>query len=272
MFPVLFEIGSFKIHSFGVMVAIGILVGSHWLAKEAQRLGDAKITEEKIQKLVWYMVLAVIGGGRLMHVIVEHKHYLKHPLRIFAVWEGGLVFYGGFLAVFFTVVGFARKHKIGILRLCDLIAPSAFLGQSIGRWGCFLVGDDYGKPTDAWVGVVFTNPQSLIPEHLRGVPLHPAQIYMSVKAFLIFLGLTWITRRKKFDGQVAGMAFILYAILRSFIEFFRGDEDRGFVGPLSTAQFTSLFGFLLGLSLLLFAPRRTLADEPAQPVKNKKGK
>lgn len=263
MYPIITKIGPFTLHTFGVMLAIAILVGSSWLLREMRRLGDPQITEERIQKLIWYIVIAVIGGGRLMHVIVNWDYFAKRPAEIPAIWKGGLVMYGGLLAVFFTVIGFAYKNRIRVLRLCDLVAPAAFLGNAIGRWGCFFAGDDHGKPTSSWVGVKFTHPESLVPYDLRGVPLHPTQIYMSLKALTIFLVLMWITRRKKFDGQVAGWALILYPVIRSFVELFRGDADRGFVGPLSTAQFTSIFVFATGLLILLTASRRTLADDLA---------
>jgi phosphatidylglycerol:prolipoprotein diacylglycerol transferase len=225
--------------------------------------------------LIWYVVIAVVAGGRLMHVIVEWKYFAKHPAEILAIWKGGLVMYGGLLAVFFTVVGFAIKHKLNVLRLCDLLAPSCFLGDAIGRWGCFFAGDDYGRPTSSWVGVRFTDPECLVPPHLRGVPLHPTQIYMSMKALIIAGILFWMTRHKKFDGQVVGWSLMLYAVFRTIIEFFRGDEDRGAVFHIdgtifgypvswgSTAQFTSLFVFATGLLILLLSPRKTLADELA---------
>jgi phosphatidylglycerol:prolipoprotein diacylglycerol transferase len=262
MYPII-TTWPFTLYTFGVMLAIAVVVGSTMLLRETRRLGDPKITEELIQRLTWWVVGGVIVGGRLMHVIVNLGDYVHRPLEIFAIWEGGLAMYGGLLAVFFTVIGFAWKHHISILRLCDLVAPSAFLGDAIGRWGCFFMGDDYGKPTDSWVGVTFTHPRSLVPPELRGIPLHPTQIYMSLKALIIFGVLIWITRRKRFDGQVAGWSFILYAVLRSIVEIFRGDVDRGFVGPLSTSQFISLFVFAAGLLILIVAPRRTLADELA---------
>lgn len=272
MYPIITKIGPFTLHTFGVMLAIAILVGSSWLLREARRLGDSAITEERLQRLIWYVVIAVIGGGRLMHVIVSWDYFAKHPLEIPAIWKGGLVMYGGLLATFVTVVGFAHLNGIKILRLCDLVAPAAFLGDAIGRWGCFFAGDDYGKPTSSWVGVKFTSPDSLVPkagqdlhypDGLLGVALHPTQIYMSLKALAIFAILTLITRRKKFDGQIAGAALMLYAVFRSVIELYRGDFDRGAIGPLTTAQFTSIFVFATGLLVLLMAPRRTLADELA---------
>src|SRR5512146_2931484 len=97
MYPILFKIGPLPLHTFGVMLAIAILVGSSWLLRESRRLGDPAITEERLQKLIWWVVIGVIAGGRLMHVIVSWDYFAKHPLEIPAIWKGGLVMYGGFI-------------------------------------------------------------------------------------------------------------------------------------------------------------------------------
>jgi len=264
MYPILFQIGSFPLHTFGVMLAIGILVGSTVLLRETRRLHDPQITEARIQRLVWYVVGAVVLGGRLLHVILNWDYYSGRLSEIPAIWEGGLVMYGGLVAVFGTVIGYAIIHKMNILRLCDLVAPSCFLGNAIGRWGCFFAGDDFGKPTDSWVGITFTQREGSLPGTPFGVPVHPTQIYMSLKSLAIFAVCYWLTRRKKFDGQVVGVAVILYAVLRSIVEIFRGDEDRGFVfdGLVSTSQFISIFMFAAGVLILWMAPRRP-ANAPA---------
>lgn len=273
MHPIVVKLGPFTLHTFGVILAVAILVGSTIMARENRRLGDPKLTDERLQTLIWWGVVGIVAGGRLMHCLVEWKYFSRHPGKIFAVWEGGLVMYGGLIGTFIAVVVFSRKHHLNVLRVCDLVAPSAFLGNAIGRWGCLMAGDDYGRPTDWPIGIAFTHPDSLVPSALRGVPLHPTQIYMSVKSLIIALILYKITRVKKFDGQVAGWAFILYGVLRSFVELFRGDEDRGaffhiafslFGEPTawgSTAQVTSLFGIGLGVLILWLAPRKTIADE-----------
>lgn len=258
MYPIITKIGPFTLHTFGVMLAIAILVGSTVLMKETRRLDDPKISEERMQRLIWYIVISVIAGGRGMHVIVNWDYYGKHLGEIPAIWEGGLVMYGGLIAIFLTTIGFAIKNDINLLRLCDLVAPSCFLGDAIGRWGCFFAGDDYGRPTDSWVGITFPAREGTLAP--TGVPLHPTQIYMSMKALIIFLVCYWLTRRKKFDGQVGATALMMYAVLRSIVEIFRGDEDRGFLfdGLLSTSQFISIFIFATGLLILILAPRKPL--------------
>jgi phosphatidylglycerol---prolipoprotein diacylglyceryl transferase len=277
MYPILFKIGSFPLHTFGVMLAIAILVGSSMLLRETRRLNDPRITEDRIQRLIWYVVGGVILGGRLLHVILNWHYYSTRLSEIPAIWEGGLVMYGGLISVFAVVIGYAIYHKLGILRLCDLVAPSSFLGAAIGRWGCFFAGDDYGKPTTSWVGITFTEREGSLPGTPFGIPVHPTQIYMSLKCLLIFAVCYWLTRRKNrraegayslpgsagqgrpgYDGQVVGVALIMYAVLRSIVEIFRGDADRGFVfdGALSTSQFISIFMFAIGIGILWMAPRK----------------
>lgn len=265
MYPVL-RIGPYALPAFSVMVGLGLLVGSTVLLAEARRLRDPRITDGRVLALVWCVALAVLGGGRLMYVVERWGYFSGHLLEIPALWDGGLVMYGGVLAVFLTVAGFAHLSRIGILRLWDLVAPSSFLGAAIGRWGCFLAGDDYGRPIRApawrWLGVRFTSPQSLVPrldpstlEPLQGELLYPTQLMLSLKCALVAGALFWLTRRKRFDGQVAATAFLLYPVLRVMVEPFRGDH-RSFVGPLPTAQLTSMLVFASGLLLYLIAARR----------------
>jgi phosphatidylglycerol:prolipoprotein diacylglycerol transferase len=281
MYPIITQIGPFTLHSFGAMLVIAILTTTWWLTREMRRLGDPCITEDLAQKLVWWGGLGLVLGGHIMYCLVEigrgNTRFLAAPWTMLYVWEGGLVMYGGFIGVFIAVVAFSRLHHINVLRLCDLVAPAAFLGQSIGRWGCLFAGDDFGRPVaeSHWWTITFPpRAGTLIPPEFIDVPLHPAQIYMSIKAFTIFLILTWITRHKKFDGQVAGWSFMLYAFFRTVVELFRGDEDRGILTSIgswdiSTATFTSLLGVFLGLSIVVLAARRTLEDElacaPASP-------
>lgn len=257
------------------MVGLGLLVGAMVLLAEARRLRDPRITEVRVLALVWCVALAVLGGGRLWFVVERWEHFSGHLLEIPALWDGGLVMYGGILAVFLTVAAFARLTGIGLLRLCDLVAPSSFLGAAIGRWGCLLAGDDYGRPIRAeawrWLGVRFTSPESLVPrldpwtfEPLRGELLYPTQIMLSLKCALVAGALFRITRRKRFDGQVAATAFLLYPALRMMVEPFRGDH-RSFVGPLPTAQLTSILVFAAGMLLYLAASRRRPALPSAPP-------
>ncbi len=276
MHPILFEIGPITIYMFGVMVATGFLVGGSWIAATAEKNG---FDRQQIWNLNLLTLGAVLVGGRVMYFVVEFfrtDYYFKNPLELFKIWQGGLVFYGGFILTFLTVVWFARSRKLPILKVTDVYAMGGFLGEGFGRWGCFFMGDDYGKaaPGLPWA-VVFTDERSAVPASLRGVPLHPTQLYLSALAFTIFLVGRALYKKRRFDGQVTALVLMMYAVGRSVVELFRGDLDRGFVlespFPLSTSQFVSFWGFTLGMFLWWWASRRPAVPWPPPEAKREDG-
>jgi phosphatidylglycerol:prolipoprotein diacylglycerol transferase len=178
-------------------------------------------------------------------VLTEWSYYREYPREIFSLstFLAGGVFYGGFLAALIFVIWYVRVQKLSFWKLTDVLAPGVALGQSVGRLGCFSAGCDYGKATTAPWGVVFS---STFAHEVTGVPLgvrlHPAQLYESLATLAIFGVLLWWFPKKKRDGDVS-LAYVgLYAGARFFLEFLRGDEDRGFVFHhlLSTSQFIAL--------------------------------
>jgi phosphatidylglycerol:prolipoprotein diacylglycerol transferase len=158
--------------------------------------------------------------------------------------KAGWSFFGGPLLVVPFLVYYTRKRKLPIWLTLDLMAIGSALAHTFGRLGCFGAGCCHGKPTESLFGVKFYSP--LVDQALRGIPLHPTQLYEAVSVFILFLGLLWVLRNRKFEGQVALTYLIAYPVIRSIIEEFRGDSDRGTVlgGTLSTSQ---------GISILVFA-------------------
>ena len=260
VYPTLFKVFGFSVHSFSLMVMIAYLVGSTWISREARWM---RLDRTAVSRLCGYALLAVILGGRLGYLLFERPDLFR-SWEALKIWHGGLVLYGGLFAVLGVVIGFSVVHRWSVLQITDLVATGGMLGLAIGRWGCFLAGDDYGKPAYnlPWA-VRFTDPDSLVPPELRGVPLHPTQIYLSVNAFLIFLVLWWLGQRGARTGVRTAFGLMLYALGRSFIEVFRGDADRGFVGPLSTAQFVSIFVFIGGATLAGWLWLRMKSPSPA---------
>jgi phosphatidylglycerol:prolipoprotein diacylglycerol transferase len=171
----------------------------------------------------------------------------------------GGVFYGGFLAALFFAVWYVKIHRLPFWKLADIYGPAIALGQSIGRLGCFAAGCDYGKPTSASWGIVFTNPYS---HEVTGVPLgirlHPAQIYESLATFAIFGFLLGRYGKKKRDGEIFLLYMGLYAVARFFLEFLRGDADRGFVFNhlLSTSQFIAILSLVAVVVLAIYLRRQ----------------
>jgi phosphatidylglycerol:prolipoprotein diacylglycerol transferase len=249
MHPILFEIGPIKIFTYGFLLALGFLGAIFVAGREARRLG---IPSGEFFDLCFYIILAALVGSRLLYVLLELRTFVAHPLKIFALWEGGLVFHGGVILAFLVAVFYIRSHGLPWRPTLDALGVGMPLGQFFGRLGCFMAGCCWGFPADLPWAVVFSNPDSLCP--LR-VPLHPAQLYEAFLALGVFGFLFWFKTRKRFDGQVILMYFCLAGLVRFTVEFFRSPLDyRGpvFFGWMPLTQLLALALFLVAGGLLLF--------------------
>jgi phosphatidylglycerol:prolipoprotein diacylglycerol transferase len=231
MFPVLIRIGPITIHTYGFLIATAFLLGL-WLAlRQAAREG---LSKEKVTDIGFYALFAGIIGSRIFFIATEWEHYSSHPADMLKIWEGGLVFYGGVIFAIPVAVWYARRQGLLLWQTADIWAPSIAVGHAIGRLGCFCAGCCYGLPTDLPWGVTFNNPETLA---IRGVPLHPTQLYESAAELLNFVILLAIRRRKAFHGQLFWVYVLNYAVIRALIELFRGDRERGFILPgISVSQ------------------------------------
>ena len=251
MHPILISIGSFHLPTYGALLVLAILAGIFTAIRLGRRVGlDSGLV---LDFCTWVMMVALVGAKVLM-VLTEWSYYRDNPGEIFSLSTlmAGGVFYGGFLAALFFTLWYVRVQKLSFWKVADVLAPAVALGQSIGRLGCFSAGCDYGKPTQVRWGVVFT---SAFAHDVSGVPLgvrlHPTQLYESFATFLIFGILLWQFPRRRREGGVFLIYVGLYALARFFLEYLRGDADRGFVFHhlLSTSQFIALL-VLAGVATL----------------------
>jgi phosphatidylglycerol:prolipoprotein diacylglycerol transferase len=220
MHPDLFSIGPITLHTYGLFVALGCITG----ILSAIRLGKSMgINSQQVMDMGFIAVLWGIIGSRLAYIFINFSYYVANPLYMFKIWQGGLVFSGGLIAVLIALAFYIRHQDLSYLQIGDLWAPAASLGQGIGRIGCLMAGCCYGRPTDLFWGIIFTDPECLAP---LNTPLHPTQIYSSLSGFIIFGILMIIHKRKSFKGQVLIWFLILHSTSRLLIERFRGD-DRG---------------------------------------------
>lgn len=251
MFPVLFQINGFAVHTYGFFIAVGVLAGIFLARREARRL---QIDEEKILDLCFYIIVAAILGSRLFYVATHPAYFSSHPLEIFKIWSGGLVFYGGFIAAALVVIAYLRRHKLPLGKVSDIAGLSLPLGHFFGRIGCFFAGCCYGKTCQLPWAVSFSHPESLAPLHSS---LHPTQLYHAAGNLLIFLSLFLFRRYKRYDGQVFWLYILFYGIIRSVIEIFRGDY-RGSIllGIFSLSQVIGIVSALVALTMLLILSRR----------------
>lgn len=259
MLPVLFRLpewfpllGGEPITSFGVMMLLSFLTGGFVLR--------ARLREEgRDPELAWDIVFAgVIGGvvgAKLYYLFLHFPDLLENP-RAMVFARGGLVWYGGFLGGAGAIAWQVRRLKLSLGEILDFSAPAVALAYAVGRLGCFLVGDDYGRPTDSWVGVAFpegapptrvdileqqfgiTVDPALIEKYGQVVPVHPTQLYEVGISTAFFVFLWRIRRHDHRKGWLFLVWLILAGIERFFIEFFRAKDDRYF-GIFTMAQVTS---------------------------------
>mgnify|MGYP003975143521 FL=1 len=192
----------------------------------------------------------------MLYITIAPASYLEDPLEIFRLWNGGLVFYGGFFFALFTAVFFIKKNNMPFWRTADILAPSFPLAQFLGRIGCFFAGCCYGRVCDLPWAITFNHPDSLA--NPLGVPLHPTQLYSSLNNLFIFVILFLLSRRKKFDGQVFWTYNLIYGITRSIIEIYR-DDFRGeeIFGIFSMSQAIGLSMALLSVVMLIILGRNS---------------
>ena len=266
MYPEIIRIGNFSISSFGLMIALCFIVGYWIITLEAKRKGLN-------EKLVGNLFLATMAGGiigaKLLYVIenVPLSEIISHPLENL-LSRGGLTFYGGFFGALALVWFIAHRNKLSMWVVGDLASPALALAYAIGRIGCFLVGDDYGVPSNLPWAMAF--PKGLPP---TTIPVHPTQLYEIVIMFIVFL---FIWKIRKLD-RPAGWLFSIYLILagleRFFIEFLRNTTQSPIPG-LSVAQLMAVVIIVVGAVRLyrLRSTGQTAAQSPTpkQPVKKKK--
>lgn len=250
------------LHIYGVMMAIAFIVGIAVSTKQATheglppvpvRAADGSLIKDKQGKLVtitsaelvndltFYLLVAGLVGSRILYIITRwDAEYSKNPAKIFRVWEGGLVWYGGLIAATLVAVWFVRKHRIAFLPYGDVLVPMVSLGHGIGRLGCFAAGCCFGNPAAPGFPLTVQFPenspawQDHLHDHLIGpgslwsAPVYPTQIMEAAAETLIFFALLWIRSRKRFHGQVLLSYFGMYAVWRFINEMFRGDDIRSF--------------------------------------------
>jgi phosphatidylglycerol---prolipoprotein diacylglyceryl transferase len=241
--------------TYGVLLAIGFILALWLTARLAARDG---LPKNRVYDLGLYILAASLIGSKVLMVITEWNDYGGDWRRIlsFDFLRSGGVFYGGFIAAVAASVILMRRWHLPWRKTADAFAPGIALGHAIGRLGCFSAGCCWGKPTTSWIGVRFTEKAS----ELTGVPIDvalvPTQLIEAAANLLIFIFLLWLTKRRKFEGQVIYTYLMVYSVARFVIEFWR-DDPRGSVFGLSTSQFISIVMFAFGLIMTLYYGRRS---------------
>ncbi len=239
MYPELLRIGSFVVSSFGLMVALAFLAG-YWITSlEFKR---KKLDDKLLGNLLLLSMLGGIGGAKLMYIFenVPLSDFISSPFtHIFS--RGGLTFYGGFIGAVLLFWILTIKNKVSFFKVMDAMAPALAIGHSIGRVGCFLVGDDYGIKSDVPWAVAF--PKGLPP---TTDPVHPTQVYEVILMGLVFFVLWKLRKRNTPDGWLFSILIILAGIERFLIEFIRSTTPSP-IPDLSVAQLIAIGLIVIGI-------------------------
>ncbi|TDA70242.1 MAG: prolipoprotein diacylglyceryl transferase [Clostridia bacterium] len=236
---VLFHLGPLPLHTYGVMLALGVLAAIYVIRREARRkhLDDDRV----LDFVFWALVLGILGARVGFIIFADLGYYWQNPLAFFRLQDGGLSIHGAITGGVVAGLLFARRTGISFWRLADVVAPGLALGIAIGRVGC----DVFGRPmTGEWFWGVPVN----------GQLLHPAQVYEFLLDYLLFLYLWWRRGRISYDGQLFLHFVLLYAAVRGVVEFVRYNPLVW--GPFSVAHVASIVFMLAAFVLAVLLRRR----------------
>lgn len=249
MHQYLFFVGDFPIRAYGLILSLSIILATgvaYFLAKQDGRWHN------HIVDIGIYSGIAGIVGARLWDVFFfDWAYYSHHLSEIFYVWQGGMAIQGGIVFGVGAGIIYARRHKIDILALADIVAPAIILGQAIGRCANLLNGDAFGAPTGSNFGIIY--PETTLAYHTYGAqPLWPAEVWEGQIDFVIFALLLIFRAFPHAKGQAFSLYIMLYSLARFGLEFLRGDYATPVFLSFTSAQTTSLVAFILALIFFIY--------------------
>lgn len=266
------------IHSYGTLIVLAFLLGSWWAKRTAVR--RLKVDGEGVFNVCFILLFVGIFGARLVHAFGHYAEFTSRPMAFLAIWEGGLVLYGGVLAgLLFLAWYLPRKPELGGFALFDVLAQATSLSLVLGWFASLLAGDDYGKPTNVAWGI----PTTLYKDNTNAVKsvardadalgkLHPSPIYGSLLALGLFVVLALVQKRSKVSGRTAAVFLMLHSAGTALLEIYRGDGKAAGERPffladvLSWGQFLAIPVFFAGVAILLIRRPDRATSHPLPPV------
>jgi phosphatidylglycerol---prolipoprotein diacylglyceryl transferase len=262
--PVFLRIGPIQLRWYGLMYMLSFII-SYFVLKRYAKVRKLNISTDDLYDLLFYLIIGVMVGGRLGYVLFyDLGGYLRDPLSIFAIWQGGMSFHGGFIGVVLAALYAARRKKWNFWEIADLACVAVPIGLGLGRIGNFINGELYGRQTSLPWGMVFPDGGT--------EPRHPSQLYEAfLEGLLLFVILRWVFLKNLYRGTVFWALVGFYGLFRFFVEFVREpDAQIGFdLGPLTRGQLLTLPMVIIGLTMMFIYARRRLPEKPHQTRKSR---
>jgi phosphatidylglycerol---prolipoprotein diacylglyceryl transferase len=259
--PVFLRLGPIQLRWYGLMYMLSFIICFFVLRRYA-KYRKLQLTTDDLYDFLFYIILGVMIGGRLGYVLFyDLGSYLKEPLSIFAIWQGGMSFHGGFVGMVLATYWICRRKKWNFWEIADLGAAAAPIGLGLGRIGNFINGELYGRPT--------TVPWAMIFPESGSMPRHPSQLYEAIlEGLILFFILRWVYRKNFYRGTVFWALLAFYGLFRFLVEFVREpDAQIGLdLGPFTRGQELTFPMLVIGTAMMIIYARRQ-TPEPVQPKK-----
>ena len=236
------DIGNFSIHLYGVIIALGLMLAFIYGCRRGKEFG---IKVEDITDGVLCIVPVAVLCARLYYCIFEWDRYKDNLLSIFYIWEGGLAIYGGVIGAAIGVIVFSRIKKIHVGAVLDLTSLGFLIGQSMGRWGNFFNREAFGAETDSFLRMGLLNIRTGVTSYY-----HPTFLYESLWNLVGFVLLHFLSKKRKYDGQVALLYVAWYGLGRTFIEGLR--MDSLYWGNFRVSQMLAAFSCFAAVAVLMY--------------------
>ena len=253
--PIAFQVGNFTIYWYGIIICVGFILAALYLNFRVKKFGFTS------DNLIDCMIICVPVGvvcARLYYVVFEWEYYSQHPAEIVAVWNGGIAIYGAVIGVLIALFAYSRFKKLSFAGLCDMAALGLLIGQCIGRWGNFINGEAHGGTT-------------LLPWRMTidaGSPVHPTFLYESLWNLVGFIALHFISKKRKFEGEIALLYVAWYGLGRAWIEGLR--TDSLYLGPMRVSQILAVISCAAAIVILVRKYNRIAVSkkfyQPPAPV------
>ena len=254
--PSTIQLGPLTIHFYGLIIAVGMLLAVLYASKRSKEFGLKE--DDLIDGVLWVAPFAIICA-RLYYCIFEWDQYASNPVSILYIWNGGLAIYGGVLGAVIGLSVFCKVRKIKATAMMDVVSLGLLIGQLVGRWGNFMNREAFGAPTDSFLRMGLYNTATGAVEYY-----HPTFLYESLWNFVGFLLLHFLSKKRKYDGQVALGYVAWYGLGRAFIEGLR--MDSLYWGPFRVSQVLAGISCVAAVAVLLWQGFRP--HDPAKMLVN----